>query len=286
MFINFINISRPHQWIKNFLIFLPLIVTHQFKLNYFVNIIPLFISFCFLASAVYCYNDIKDLLDDQKHPEKKKRPLASNKITINQVYFYILFLLSTSFFIAFFFYNSDVLYVLIFYLLLNFLYSNYLKKIILIDILILSSFYLLRIFVGSIVDNIELTNYFVLFTFSSFIALASIKRLAENIKNYNSNSIYKNFANLPFVLALLGIFLSFITFVFYTYSEFATIYYKNIYFLFVAEILIFLWFLRILFLTKKGKIFYDPVKYVIQDKITWVVVFFVFIILISNSNII
>ena len=168
----------------------------------------------------------------------------------------------------------------------NFLYSNYLKKIILIDILILSSFYLLRIFVGSIVDNIELTNYFVLFTFSSFIALASIKRLAENIKNYNSNSIYKNFANLPFVLALLGIFLSFITFVFYTHSEFATIYYKNIYYLFVAEILIFLWFLRILFLTKKGKIFYDPVKYVIQDKITWVVVFFVFIILISNSNII
>ncbi len=286
MFINFINISRPHQWTKNFLIFLPLIVTHQFKLSYFVNIIPLFISFCFLASAVYCYNDIKDLLDDQNHPEKKKRPLASNKITINQVYFYILFLLSSSFSIAFFFYNSNVLYVLIFYLLLNFLYSNYLKKIILIDILILSSFYLLRIFVGSIVDNIELTNYFILFTFSSFIALASIKRLAENIKNYNSNSIYKHFANLPFVIALLGIFISFITFVFYTYSEFATIYYKNVYYLFIAEILIFLWFLRILYLTKKGKIFYDPVKYVIQDKITWAVVFIVFIILISNSNII
>ena len=286
MFINFINISRPHQWTKNFLIFLPLIVTHQFKLSYFLNIIPLFVSFCLLASAVYCYNDIKDLLDDKKHPEKKKRPLASNKITKKQVYFYIFFLLFSSFSIAFFFYNLDVLYVLIFYLLLNFLYSSFLKKIILIDILILSSFYILRIFVGSLVDNIELTNYFLLFTFSSFIALASIKRLAENVKNNNSSSIYKNFANLPLVLALFGIFLSLITFVFYTYSDFATIYYKNIYYLLILEIIIFLWFLRILYLTKKGEIFYDPVKFVIQDKITWIVVLIVFIILISNSNII
>ncbi len=286
MFINFINISRPHQWTKNFLIFLPLIVTHQFKLSYFLNIIPLFVSFCLLASAVYSYNDIKDLLDDKKHPEKKKRPLASNKITKKQVYFYIFFLLFSSYSIAFFFYNLNVLYVLVFYLLLNFLYSSFLKKIILIDILILSSFYILRIFVGSLVDNIELTNYFLLFTFSSFIALASIKRLAENVKNNNSTSIYKNLANLPLFLALFGIILSLITFVFYTFSDFATIYYKNIYYLLILEIIIFLWFLRILYLTKKGEIFYDPVKFVIQDKITWIVVFIVFIILISNSNII
>ncbi|MDC0597731.1 UbiA family prenyltransferase [Candidatus Pelagibacter sp.] len=284
MFINFIHISRPHQWIKNFLIFSPLIAAHQFKLSYFLNVIPLFISFCLLASAVYCYNDIKDLLNDQNHPEKKKRPLAANKVTKKQVIFYIFFLLSVSFLIAFYFYKLDVLCVLIFYLLLNLLYSNYLKKIFLIDVLTLSFFYILRIFVGSIVDNIELSNYFVLFTFSSFIALASIKRLAENIKNYNSNSIYKNFSNLLFFIALLGIFLSFIIFIFYTYSEYSILYYKNIYYLFVAEIVIFLWFLRILYLTKKGKIFYDPVKYVIHDKITWVVVFFVFIIFISNSN--
>ena len=286
MFINLLNISRPHQWIKNFLIFLPLIVTHQFKLNYFFNSVPLFISFCLLASAVYCYNDIKDLLDDQNHPEKKNRPLASNKITKKQVYFYIIFLLSINFFITIFFYNLEVLLVLTAYIILNILYSNYFKKIILLDIFVLSSFYLLRIFVGSLIDNIELTLYFLLFTFSSFIALASIKRLAENVKNYNSNSIYRNFAYLPFGLALFGIIVSLITFVFYSYSEFASIYYKNIYYLFVAEILIFLWFLRILYLTKNGKIFYDPVKFVIQDKITWIVVFFVFIILISNSNII
>ena len=128
MFINFINISRPHQWTKIFLIFLPLIVAHQFKLSYFVNIVPLFVSFCLLASAVYSYNDVKDLLDDQKHPEKKN-PLASNKITKKQVYFYIFFLLFSSFY-CIFFYNLDVLYILIFYLLLNYLYSSFLKKII------------------------------------------------------------------------------------------------------------------------------------------------------------
>ena len=287
MFINLLNISRPHQWIKNFLIFLPLIATHQFKIDYFLNSVPLFISFCLLASAVYCYNDIKDLLDDQNHPEKKKRPLASNKITKKQVYFFILFLLFSSCLITVFFYNINILFTLTAYILLNILYSNYLKKIILLDILILSFFYLLRIFVGSMVDNIELTNYFLLFTFSSFIALASIKRLAENVKNYNlTSSIYKNYTYLPFILALTGILVSLITFVLYTYSEFATIYYKNIYYLFIAEILIFLWFLRILYLTKIGKIFYDPVKFVIQDKITWIVVFFVSIILISNSNIV
>ena len=91
---------------------------------------------------------------------------------------------------------------------------------------------------------------------------------------------------MPLILALFGIIISLITFVFYTYSEFATIYYKNIYNFFILEILIFLWFLRILYLTKKGEIFYDPVKFVIQDKITWIVIFFVFMILISNSNII
>jgi 4-hydroxybenzoate polyprenyltransferase len=286
MFINFFYISRPYQWIKNCLIFLPLIVTHQFELIKFLNLIPLFISVCLVASAVYCYNDIKDLEDDRKHPEKKNRPLASKKISIKETYFFILFLLTCCYLLSIFFYELDILIILTSYVLLNIFYSNYLKKIIFLDILILSLFYMSRIYIGSLVYDTELTIYFLVFTFSSFIALASIKRLAENVKNLNSNSIYKNYKNFPYTLSLLSIMISLFTFVLYTYSGYASIFYKSIYYLYFAEIIIFLWFLRILKLTKDGKIDYDPVKFVIKDKITWLVVFLVFIVLLTNSNII
>ena len=286
MLLNFLDISRPHQWIKNCLVFLPLIVTHDFEIIKFLNLIPLFISMCFVASAVYCYNDIIDLNEDKKHPEKRHRPLASGKISIKNTFFFIFILLILSYLISASFYQKEILFVITAYIILNIFYSNFIKKIIILDILVLSIFYMIRIYNGSLIYKTELTIFFLLFTFFSFIALASIKRLAENVKNDNSNSIYINFKNLPYMLSLLSILIIFLIFIIYTNFESATLYYKNIYYLFCTEIVIFLWFLRILNLTKNGEIFYDPVKFVIQDKITWLVVFIVFIMMLTNSNII
>ena len=83
----YIQSMRIYQWIKNFLVFVPMFLANQISLYNFTSSSISFISFSLAASAVYISNDIFDLEKDRKHPRKKKRVLASGKITITEGYF-------------------------------------------------------------------------------------------------------------------------------------------------------------------------------------------------------
>ena len=83
-FIYFFQIVRPYQWVKNILVFIPMLMSHQLTVNNFILSVKAFIIFSLIASCVYVINDIVDIKSDKKHPFKKKRPLAAGLININQ----------------------------------------------------------------------------------------------------------------------------------------------------------------------------------------------------------
>lgn len=146
---------RPYQWLKNALLFTPLIFDRKLdNLQALLNTSAGFILFCLLASVVYIINDLADLQADRMHPEKRNRPLASGNLSPNLarivagvlllVVFPLAYLLSSSFTI-----------VLLTYLVLNLVYSKWLKHVALVDVFVLASFYVLRVVAGVTLISVE-----------------------------------------------------------------------------------------------------------------------------------
>ena len=96
-FVNILKIIRPYQWVKNILVFIPMLMAHQLTINNFILSIKAFIIFSLIASSIYVINDIVDVESDKKHPYKKFRPIASGLISIKKAIYSsgILFLRST-----------------------------------------------------------------------------------------------------------------------------------------------------------------------------------------------
>ncbi len=173
---NYILLLRPKHYIKNIFVLLPLFFSGQIiYLNLLIDGLIAFLSFCFAASAIYIFNDYKDIETDKKHPIKKKRPLASGlvkktnalKLMILLIFFSIIFML---------FVSKNSLIVVCVYLVLNIIYSLKLKNIALLDVTIISSGFVLRIFAGSYAYSVTLTTWIVIMTFLLALFLALAKR--------------------------------------------------------------------------------------------------------------
>lgn len=178
---------RPKQWIKNWFIFLPIIFGDNL-FNYSKNfkILIAFILFCMISSVVYLINDLVDLPYDKKHPEKRKRAIASGKISIRAVFITIIIVSAISLPFSFFL-DVNFGWITITYLILNLLYSTILKKLIIIDVLCLGGFFLLRIIAGTIIAKVEYSHWMIFMTVLLAIFLGFNKRRQE-IKHYKESA--------------------------------------------------------------------------------------------------
>lgn len=172
---------RPHQWLKNLLLFVPFLAAHQaLTLHFFVTLASAFASFSLCASAIYIINDLLDLESDRHHSRKRYRPFAAAKLTIMQGAIYAPVLLGISFILA-----SDLganfEIVLTIYLVLTAAYSLILKRLVLIDCLTLASLYTIRIVAGGAAVNIYPSFWLLAFSIFIFLSLALVKRYAELI---------------------------------------------------------------------------------------------------------
>jgi 4-hydroxybenzoate polyprenyltransferase len=150
-----IKTMRPHQWIKNILIYVPVIFDRKLTdIPSLIRTTSGFIIFCLIASVVYIINDIADLEADRKHPEKRKRPIASGDLPISVAIIAAIVILMIVFPLAYWLSPSFVL-VLGCYFLLNLLYSKWLKHIPIIDVFVLASFYVLRVIAGLTLIDVE-----------------------------------------------------------------------------------------------------------------------------------
>ncbi len=189
---NYLGLIRIKHWIKNFLVFLPLFFSSNIlNINkLYIGIISFFI-FCFSSSIVYMVNDILDIENDKLHPIKKNRPLASGKISIKSAYFIITFLtIISSILVLYLFYKSKNYFIIIIpliYITINILYSFLLKKIPILDILIVVLGFVLRVLFGGICVNITISKYlYLLIIFGSYYLVFG-KRRGELLKT-NSKS--------------------------------------------------------------------------------------------------
>ena len=139
---------RPKQWIKNILIFTALVFDEKLlDLQAFLVTCAGFILFSLISSTVYILNDITDVEADRQHPKKKKRPIASGDLNISTARWVVVFLLLVTIPLAYLLSPSFCL-ILLFYLVLNLSYSRWLKHIVIIDVFVLASFYVIRVVAG------------------------------------------------------------------------------------------------------------------------------------------
>jgi len=282
--INWIKLTRIYQWAKNLLIFLPLIFSHQFDNFEYISICVIgFFAFSFCASAVYIINDLLDLNFDKKHPYKKHRPLASNKISQRSAKISCIFLIIISFILANLI-SINTIFLLCVYLIFSFLYSKYFKKIKFLDILILTSFYIFRIYFGGTILEIDLSLWLIVFSISLFMSLGFLKRFSELeihkklsiLKNFTRNYSYNNdVKKLNFIGLFFGYFAA-ILIVPYSQSQTAKNVYSHPDLIIFSSLIICFWIYRI---WKKAKLINmnDPVEFALKDKLTYVALFLILI---------
>lgn len=172
--------SRPHQWLKNTIVFVALIFSHRLgEMQIFLDVIVVFVLFCAIASSVYILNDIMDYANDSRHPTKKKRPIASGQVdrTLAAVVFGLLVL--TVLTITWIHFSAYLLLVFVAYLVLNIAYSLHLKHVVLVDVFIVAIGFVLRAVAGAVAIDVFISPWLLAMTFFGALVLVIAKRRHE-----------------------------------------------------------------------------------------------------------
>jgi decaprenyl-phosphate phosphoribosyltransferase len=189
--INIIKLLRPHQYIKNLFVFAPLLFSFHFSTDNISNTFIAFILFSLIASSIYVINDLMDIEEDKQHPKKKFRPLASGKVS-KKTALVLIFVLSLFSLVGAFFINTNFFYVLCFYFILNIAYSLKLKHITIVDIFIIATGFVLRLFAGASVVENQLSMWIIIMTFLLALFLAVAKRRDDVLLSSQGKETRKN----------------------------------------------------------------------------------------------
>jgi decaprenyl-phosphate phosphoribosyltransferase len=172
-----LHLLRPHQYLKNGFIWLPVFFGYRiFDAGAVGRTLLAFGAFCMMASTIYVINDYRDMEEDRRHPVKKNRPLASGAVSPRQALYTGLICFGASLAQALAFLPTACLYLLLAYLLLNVAYSQSLKHIPIVDIFCIALGFVLRIYVGGAATNIPISPWLVIMTFLLALFLALAKR--------------------------------------------------------------------------------------------------------------
>jgi 4-hydroxybenzoate polyprenyltransferase/phosphoserine phosphatase len=170
---------RIHQWLKNLLVFVPLLTAFSFtEPGKLATMSIAFLALSLAASATYIANDLHDLEADRAHPRKRLRPFASARLSIVRGLVVATMCLVLAFLLAFTV-SAGFVAMLLLYVLLTSAYSWLLKKRVLMDVLVLSLLYTLRILAGSVAVGIVTSTWLLAFSVFIFLSLALVKRCAE-----------------------------------------------------------------------------------------------------------
>ena len=169
---------RVHQWVKNVLLFIPMVMAHRVDARTTLTIAIAFLSFSLLASGTYLINDLLDLDADRKHPSKRSRPFASGKIPLAQGVLAAFLLIVTAFGLGTTLGIRPVVYLLL-YFVVTIAYSLRLKHHPILDVVALAFLYTLRILAGGAAADIRISQWLFQFSVFLFLSLALVKRYSE-----------------------------------------------------------------------------------------------------------
>lgn len=278
--VSYLRALRPHQWVKNILIFLPILAAQNADMFWLA--ILAFVLFSLTASSVYVLNDLVDLPSDRQHPRKCSRPFAAGSIPLSHGVAMGAGLLGLSFLVSLFVMPEIFSLVLALYFAMTVAYSFVLKRKLIVDVIMLAGLYTMRIIAGAAATGIVPSPWLLAFSVFLFYALAGIKRQAELIdqarQNKDSTPGRGYLTSDVSVIQMISISsgqAAVLVFALYLYSPSVAELYTTPEVLWLICPLLLYWLSRISVLTHRGLMHDDPIIFAAKDKvslITFVVV--------------
>jgi 4-hydroxybenzoate polyprenyltransferase len=287
-FSTWLRALRVHQWLKNLLLFVPLLTAFAFSAtDKLLSISIAFIAFSLTASATYLLNDLWDLENDRVHPRKRLRPFASAKIPILHGLAVAAGALTLAFCLAFLV-SPNFALTLLLYLALTSVYSFVLKEYVLIDVLMLSLLYTLRILAGSVAIGVAISSWLLAFSVFIFLSLALVKRCAEivSISKYGATGTSGRDYQVSDLAVLwpLGVgaaHSAVVVFCLFISDPETQVRYTTPHLLWVVAIVLFHWLARIWIKTSRGEMHDDPVVFAIKDRGSRVTVMTIIVVMLA-----
>jgi 4-hydroxybenzoate polyprenyltransferase/phosphoserine phosphatase len=265
---------RLHQWTKNGLIGLvPLLTFTSITVPLAIKVSLGFIAFSFLASATYIFNDLVDLPDDRMHASKSRRPLAAGKVSV-PAGFIIMALLVLASILCLLFLPLEFSLVLLFYFMLTVSYTFFLKRIAIIDVIMLAGLFTIRVIGGAVLVGQSISPWLLNFIASFFFSLALVKRYTEMRKKEASTSLLgrgyeKDDEPLLLSLGIMGTGLALLSLLLYfVLAEDPVIQSQGARFALITVMTY--WLMRIWMLAHRKTLNDDPVLFAVKDPISLV----------------
>lgn len=268
MLLEFLKLIRIRQWVKNFFVFTPLFFAGVFTNEAAIlNSIIGFFCFSFTASAIYIMNDIKDVEFDKKHYKKKHRPIASGKIAVPAAIVISFILIFSAAIMQERFLPVNSFNPLIIYLIINLFYTIFLKNISILDVLLISSGFVLRVIYGAMIISVGASSWIIFTTFCLAMFLGFAKRFKEfSEENPENTRVSLQYYSRSLLDRLLSISCGATIVSYALYTVDVSKFLSKPEFIFTNFFVIFgiFKFLQIIYVEKKGD---DPTEILIKDKL-------------------
>ena len=269
-----IKAIRIHQWAKNILIFVPLLLAHDLRFATVTSAVLAFFCFSLVASATYIVNDLLDVEADRRHPGKRRRPFASGDLSAIAGLEIVVLFLALSLIGARLLPPLFLAWLLV-YLACTLAYSIYLKRVPLVDVLVLSGLYTVRLLVGGAATDTTISQWLAGFSVFLFFSLALVKRFAE-LENLRASAsqprngrgyLLSDIEQLR-AFGTASAYAAVVIFSIYISSRDVMTHYARPNRLWLAVPLLLLWLSRIWLLASRGELNEDPVVFAFTDKMS------------------
>jgi 4-hydroxybenzoate polyprenyltransferase len=265
---------RPHQWAKNFLVVVPLVLSHTLKLHAIAEVVLAFVCLSLCASASYIVNDLLDVEADRRHPKKRFRPFAAGDLAASTGLWIARIFLATAFIGAHFLPQAFTGWLLL-YTAATLAYSLSLKRVVLVDVIILSGLYTLRLLAGGAAAQVKISPWLAGFAVFLFLSLAMVKRFSE-LQNNRAHGHVPSIGR-GYLLADIEQLRSFgtasayagmVVFALYISGHEVIMLYSHAARMWLIVPLMILWISRVWLLAGRGVLDEDPVIFAVTDRMS------------------
>ena len=270
---------RPHQWVKNLLVFVPVVLDHRlFDPAALEKAVTAFVAFCCAASSAYVLNDILDLDADRRHPTKRHRPFASGALSPTFGIVLVPVLLGFAAAVSWQKLPPAFLQLLALYVVLTATYSFSLKELAVVDVLLLAGLYTLRVLAGIAAAHVRFSTWLLAFAMFLFLSLAFLKRFTEvSAMDPSATDPVRRRGYLRGDREWLGAmggasgYLLVLVLALYINSEQVVALYRRPLALWLACPLLLFWTSRMWLLAHRGQVHDDPIVATVRDPASWLV---------------
>jgi 4-hydroxybenzoate polyprenyltransferase len=266
---------RLYQWLKNVLVFVPLLAAHRFdEISLVISACVAFLSFGLCASSVYILNDLLDLPDDRRHPRKRRRAFASGALPLAAGLWMIPLLLGLSIGVGLVLPGSFLMMLGIYYGL-TLAYSLRLKKLVILDVIVLAALFTVRMMAGSAAVAIWPSSWLLALSMFVFLSLALVKRYAELVTmriehgpSARARSYEVSDAELLSTMGIASAFVAVLVLVLYITSGPAQLYYGRHRVIWLACPFLLFWICYIWLVAHRGGMHDDPLVFALKDRVS------------------